>query len=213
MSARPSSREPGAERPVRSFKPTSGALVGWVSIVSAAVIAGYLAAVEPTVSTVRVVIVLAAVALVSWMALLRPRAVAYRDRLVLRNIVRDTTVPLARVDIVTIRQTLMVWVGEERYVCVGIGRSARKLLKRRSRGAMSVLGVEQADDRLGHVQVAELDTSGDYHTFVENQIFELARAARRDRLGEGLTVETSWARTELVVLGVLVLAFVVSLLV
>ena len=143
---------------------------------------------------------------------LRPRATAYADTLVLRNPVSELHVPLADVDAVTVRQTLNVWVGDERYVCVGIGQSSRELLKRRSRGPMSFLGLHQVDDRMGLGHLRDVGATTDYASFVERRITELAQAARQARDPRPSPgVRRLWAVPELAALSMLGAALALTL--
>jgi hypothetical protein len=148
-----------------------------------------------------------------WTVLIRPRATAYAQMLVLHNPVTDLHIPLAGIDAVIVRHALLVWVGERRYTCPGIGRSSRSLARRRSRGPLAILGLEQTDDRLGAGQLADIDPTADYASFVEQRIAELGRAARRDApLAGPAVVRRTWAWRELAVLGGLAAAFLLSLL-
>ena len=193
------------------FRPTSGGIVGYLSLASIAAIVLLLAATERNLTGLQWGLVLALVAWVVWVALLRPRAVAYRDVLVLHNLVRDTHVPLARIDDAVVRQTLNVWVGDDRYTCAGIGRSTRSLM-RAGRSPMGDFGPEPSSEEQGAGQLGRSTPRDDYATFVERSIDELARAARRDHVGEAEAVRRTWAVPELVALGVLVAALAVTLL-
>lgn len=215
MSASASSRARSQEQPppVQTFRPTSGGILGWVAVLAAAVVGVVALVEEPNLLGVQVVLGAALVALVVWVSLLRPRAAAYADTLVLRNLLSDTHLPLARVDTAVVRQVLHVWLGDDCYRCVGIGRSSRSLLNRRNNGgAMAVMGLEQVDGRMGAAQGGDVGGGADYATFVETRIEDLARAARRDLQTEPPPVRRVWARRELAALAVLATGFAVSLL-
>ena len=199
--------------PVQRFRPTTGTGVGYLGLVLSAVAAVTMLATEPNLEGLRAVLGLAVAGVLIWAVLVRPRATAYQESLVLHHMFSDTHLPLARIDAVAVTQMMTVWVGGRRYACAGIGRSSRKLLNRRSRGPMAVLGLEQADDRMGWGRLVETGGEADYVRFVEARIEELARSARRDLPGEPPPVRRSWAVAELTVLGMLVAAFAVSLLV
>ena len=200
---------------VQKFKPTGGSVVGYASIVllGAAVVVTLVS--EPNLLGVRVALGILLLMLLTWIALLRPRADATRETLRLRNLISDHHVPLARIDAVAVRQMLLVWVGTDRYACVGIGRSARQLMgNKRKRGPMAVLGIEQTDDRMGLGQSPQVgDGSVDYATFVENRIEDLARSARRDLPEEPAEVRREWARPEITALVVVGTMFVLSLVI
>lgn len=202
---------PSRPAPVQKFKPTQGAALGYVALAVAAAVVVTLLVTEPGLTGVRFALGISVVSVVVWAALVRQRATAYADTLVLHHMFSDTHLPLARIDTVVVRQMLFVWIGDERYACAGIGSSTRKLMKRRSRGPMAFFGVEQADDKMGMGQLAGMGTA-DYVSFVETRIEDLARSARRDQRGEPPPVRRSWAVPELTVLGVLGVAFAVSLL-
>jgi hypothetical protein len=172
----------------------------------------YVAVTEHDLLALRVCLGLAIAALVIWMTMLRPRAVAYDDSLVLHNMASDTRLPMAGIVAVVVRHTLNVWVGDDRYVCVGIGRSSRSMMKRRSPGPMALLGVDQSEERMGQGQSAKIGAGAEYANFVETRIEGLAHTARRDRL-EAFPARRTWAVPELAALVVLGVLFVVSLLV
>lgn len=199
--------------PVQEFKPTHGTAVGYLGL---AACAGLLALVifdEHSAFGLRAGLAAAFVAALIWAVMLRPRATAYADTLVLRGSIRDVHLPLASIEEAVVRHVLVVFLGgDERYRCTGIGRSSRAMLGRRSQGPMAFLGIDQDDDRLGGGRPGDLGTSGDYPTFVENRIHELAQAARRSG-GEPRPVRWQWAWPELVALVLLGSAFGISLLV
>jgi hypothetical protein len=196
------------DTPVERFRPSSGAPLGWVSIAVLAVVLVVALVSEPNLLGVRIALGIALAAALVWAVLLRPRATAYADTLVLHNMVSDTQLPLAGIEAVTVRQTLNVWVGERRYVCAGIGRSPRQLLRQRSRttGALEFQRADLSGTGAGGPVLGDVDYAG----FVESRIEELARAARRD--GRASTpVRRQWAVPELSALLTLAAAFAVSL--
>jgi hypothetical protein len=146
------------------------------------------------------------------MALLRPRATAHGDSLVLRNIASDTHLPLAGIEAVMVRTTLNVWVNEERYVCVGIGRPTRKLVDQKGQGPMSILGLEHDDRRYGFGQSKDIGRGKDYAGFVEDRIAALALAARREPHGPPPPIRRRPALPELIALGLLLGALIVTFL-
>ena len=200
-------------RPVQKFKPTTGPVIGYVGLAVCALVVGVVLTTEQHVGGVRVALGAVLVAVLIWSALLRPRAAAYDDRLVLRGMLSDTTLPLAAIDAAVVRHLLVVWIGEDRYTCAGIARSTRSMVGRRNPGVMSVLGLQQVDDRMGAVGASgEIGSSGDYATFVETRIEDLAKSARRDGV-PGPPVQRRWAAPELAALALATLAFALSLLV
>lgn len=202
----------GGAVPQQSFQPSSGTLLGWVALIAAVVVALTAMVVEPNLLGVRVLFGAGFVAALTWVALLRPRAAAYGDTLVLRNLVSDLHLPLARIDTVRVRQMLQVWIEDDCYRCVGIGRSTRSMVGRRPRGALSALGLTQADDRMGTGQAGHSGAGTDYSTFVENRIEELARTARRDLRSDPPRVRRVWAVAEITALVLLGSGFLVTLM-
>src|SRR5512139_68793 len=106
-------------RPVERFHPTSGRHVGILSIAAIVGLLVYLAVDVHTVNGLRVAAGLVFFGVLIWVTQLRPRATLYPRTLHLQNSLRDTSVPLAVVDGVSVGRMLSVWVGERRYVCIG----------------------------------------------------------------------------------------------
>jgi len=207
---------PSAPAPavVQKFKPTGGVVVGYTSLVVLGGCVVLAAVTEPNLLGLRIVLALLLIMMLTWVALLRPRADATATTLRLRNLFSDHHVPLAHVDEVFVRQMLVVRVGEDRYTCVGIGRSARQLMgNKRKRGPMAVLGVEQTDDRMAVGQSAEIGNGADYATFVETRIEDLARSAKRDLRDQSPEVRREWAQPEIVGVIGLTALFLLSLVI
>jgi hypothetical protein len=195
--------------PVERFRPTSGRLLGSASLV---VVVGLLLLVgltEPNLTGLRVCLGIALGGVLIWMVLLRPRATAYDDRLVLHNQVSDWHIPLAGVEDVAVRHTLNVWVGDQRYTCSGIGRPSREMIRGRGGTPSSIFA--RRDTRTGAGNAADIGHVN-YASFVEARIDELARLARRER-ADAPAVRREWAWPELAAVGVLSLAFLVALVV
>ena len=211
MSTASTTRSPA--RPVQQFKATTGHLVGWLGLAACAVVVAVVVTSEQHVVGLRVALGAVLLAVLIRVALLRPSAAAYDDTLVLRGMVSDTTLPLSGIDAAVVRHVLVVWVGEDRYTCSSIARSTRSMVKRRNPGVMSVLGLQQADDRIGAVGASgDIGSSGDYATFVETRIEDLAKAARRDgRHGPAVHRRVAWP--EVAALVVAGSTFLVSLVV
>ena len=168
-------------RPVERFKPTGGQFVGYAGLVAAALAVGYVVLNVHTPTGLRVALGAALCGVVVWVTQLRPRATAYPRHVVLKNSVRDAHVPLAAVDEVALGQTLNLWVGEERYVCIGIGQSIREDLKARRR-KQDVTG---GGSRLTQLSLMAERASTDeramsYQTFVVTRLEELVDKAKRE---------------------------------
>jgi hypothetical protein len=203
-------------RPVERFRPTSGRLLGLTGVVVCALLLVYVALTVPSLTGLRVGLALAFVGVLIWTTQLRPRATAYRSRLVLRNSFRDTTVPLHAVEDLNVRRMLNVWVAGERYVCIGIGRSLRSIVKRKPSGPASLLGFDKVESYSDTATPPRPDQSAmSYADFVETRLTALVEEARRRSSAAGGTTEPprhSWAWPEIGLLAVTGAAFVVSLL-
>ena len=206
-------------RPVERFKPTSGLFVGYAGLLFVAVVLVYVILEVHTVTGLQVALGMLLFGLVVWVTQLRSRATAYPDRLLLRNSFRDVTIPLALIDDVSVRQTLNVWVGEQRFVCIGIGSSLRSMVKdsrRRSEGS-ALLGPSRWREFAGRAEQAAPDQSAmSYETFVVTRIQELVEQAKKESARRGgaaaAAPRRTLARLEIAAMGVTGLAFVASLL-
>ena len=202
-----------ADRPVQKFKPTTGQATGWLGLAACLLVVGVVVTSEQHLTGLRVALGAVLVAVLIWVTLLRPRATAYDDALVLRGMVSDTTLPLARIDTAVVRHMLVVRVGQDRYTCSAIARSSRSM-RARGPGAPSGLGVpaHHMGSAVGGSGGGTGGTAGsaDYASFVESRIEDLARSARRDGK-DGPAVQRRWARVEIAALAVAGLAFALSL--
>jgi hypothetical protein len=172
---------PGAH-PVERFKPTSGRFVGYAGLVFVAVVVGYVAFRVHTVTGLQVALGVLLFGVLTWLTQLRPRAIAYSDRLLLKNSVRDVEIPLVLIDDVSVRQVLYVWAGEQRFVCVGIGRSMKDMVRRRrSAAAPSLLGTSRVREFVDMAEKAAPEqTAMSYQSFVEVRIAELVAQAKKE---------------------------------
>jgi hypothetical protein len=216
-----SSPDGGRERPVERFKPTTGAFAGYAGLAMAALALGYCLLSLHTVVGLRIGLGALFAAVVVWASQLRPRAVAYDDRVLLRGPLRDVEVPYLAVEEVTVTQMLNVWAGGRRYVCVGIGRPIMSDVRQRARK-------ERQSNQLGRGRLREFSemaeaaqpdqTAMSYQTFVVTRLEELVDRARRDarrdgRTGEVPPVVSRPALPEIVAMTLTGLAFAVSLVV
>lgn len=197
MAARPPS---ATARPhlVHDFRPTSGTLLGVLGLVVAGLVVVLVLVGERTAVGLRAALAAALVAVLVWMVLLRPRVKLYDDALVLRNPASDVHIPLAKVDDVTIRHTLVVLVDDDRYSCPGIGRSTRSMIRSSGTGPGGLSGPAASKGNEHYVR------------FVETTIEELARSARRDARAEPPAVTRRWAVPELTAAGILLVIIAVS---
>lgn len=97
-----------------------------------------------------------------WVVLIRPSVAIEGDRLVLRNPVSTSRVPLAAIEQVVVRQWLAVSAGARRFTCSGVSRS---------------MWQARRDDQRGAVTGAEIGKLS-YGAIVERRIDKRAEDAR-----------------------------------
>jgi uncharacterized short protein YbdD (DUF466 family) len=202
-------------RPVERFKPTNGFVMGYAGLALVVLTIGYLIVSQHTLVGLRVGLASALFGVVVWVTQVRPRAAAYPRTLLLRNALRDVEVPLGLVDDVSVRQTLNVWVGDERYVCIGIGNSVRSMVKTKKKDRPSMLGASRWHEFSERAEKAAPDqTAMSYTTWVTTRIEELVEKEKKEHPDDPQppSVHRSLAWPEVVALTVLGLAFVVSLM-
>jgi len=211
---------PDDERVLERFKPTTGLFVGVAGLLIAAFTLGYVVLSVHTVVGLRLGLGAVLGAVVVWVTQMRPRVTAYTHDLHVKGSLRDARVPYVLIDEVTMAQTLNVWVGERRFVCIGIGKSLGSDIRQRAKKERqgSLLGASRSREFSEKAEVAAPDqTAMSYHTFVVTRIEELVDQAKRElrRRGgttDGQEVRRPYAVPEMVALAVTGLAFVVSLL-
>ena len=212
---------PDDERVLERFKPTTGVFIGIAGLLVAAFALGYVLINVHSVVGLRVGLAAVFGAVVIWVSQLRPRVTAYTKDLHLKGSVRDARVPYVLIDEVTMAQTLNVWVGEQRFVCIGIGKSLGSDIRQRAKKERhgSLLGASRTREFSEKAEVAAPDqTAMSYHTFVVTRIEELVDQAKRElrRSGgstEGEEVRRPYAVPEIVALAVTGLVFMASLFV
>ena len=161
----------GAQAPLHRFHPTTGLFLGYAGLGVCGATVLVVAIGYHTVPGLRLALGAALLGVVVWVTQLRPRAAAYPTELELRNALRDTRVPYVLIDEVSIGQTLNVWVGERRYVCIGIGGSVRADLVARRRESRDA-AVAMRTDR---------DVVASYRTFILTTLEELIGREKRRR--------------------------------
>lgn len=166
--------------PVERFRPTSGRVLGVLSLVVIAGLVGYLTVNVHSVAGLRLGSGLLFLAVVVWVTQLRPRATAYADVLHLQNSLRDARVPWTAIDGVSVRRMLHVWAGDERYVCIGVGAPLRAMVKGRTRGPSSLLGWDRLESYTEESTPLRPDQSEmGYAEYVELRIGDLVAEAKR----------------------------------
>jgi len=175
--------KPGA--PIVRFRPTNGFIIGYTGLAMCAFAVVYVAVSVHTLTGLRVGLGFALAGVVAWVSLLRPRAAVFPGVLRLKNSMMDIEIPLVLIDAVTVRQTLNVWVGERRYVCVGIGRSRHSMFKSNRRGVAMLFGMERLQKYAEDADRPANDQTGMlYETYVVTSIEELVEDARKNLGGE-----------------------------
>lgn len=202
-----------ATKPVERFRPTSGRIVGYITLAVLVGLLAYIAVDARTLNGLRVALGLAFFGVLVWATQVRPRATAYPRALELKNSFRDTTIPLAMVDEVTVHRTLNVRAGGNRYVCIGIGQSLRRMVKSKGHGPSSLLGFDRLESYHRDANLPRPDqTTMSYPAFVVTRIEGLAADAKRSSRGTtDQRPQQTWAWPEIIALAGTGLAFVVAL--
>lgn len=197
------------------FRPTAGAAVGWAGLGMLGIVVAYCLIEVHSIVGVRVVLGCLVGAVLIWMTQFRPRVTAFDRGLLLHGSVRDTMVPYPSVDDVRMGQTLVVFSGGRRFRCVGIGQPLGREMRQRARsmGNSSQLGVNRSYDFATQaVETEPRPRELTYQDFVMLRISDLLAQHRDSRSDARPPVRHAPAVLELVALGVLVAALVVSLL-
>lgn len=199
-------------RPVERFKPTSGLMLGYAGLAAALAALVYVVWTVHTPTGLRIGLGAVFLGLVVWVTQVRPRASAYPGHVVLKNVVRDAHVPLVAIDEVALGQTLNLWVGDQRFVCIGIGNSFREEIRTRKRREQT-LGTSRLTELTLRAERANNDERAvSYQNFVVTRLEELIDQAKRAKEpvpAPALGHRVAWP--EVTALAVSGLAFVVSL--
>jgi hypothetical protein len=156
-------------------------------------------------------------AVLIWTSIVRPRVLVEMGQLVLRNMFSTVRIPLATVEEIAVQQVLAVRAADKRYVCAGVGRSLRQVMK----GTSFARARQQAGALTGEV-AADIESGMDYGDYVETRLRHLVRMDRDRRgirafspemeeLGKQVTREPAWP--EITALGVALVLLVVAILV
>jgi hypothetical protein len=157
-----------------------------------------------------------AIALTSWVVLIRPEASLREHGVFFRNILRDVFIPSSKVEAAHVSQTLMVRAEAITYHSPAVTRSARAQLREKHGGRASVLGMfgglggsnaqppTAAEYRYGE----DVRTSTSYESYVVAQILRASRDAGPD--DQEVVVSWSWpAAAAAIVSGLAVVALFV----
>jgi hypothetical protein len=179
---------------VEKFAPTGSRWLGWVIMVGAAGIAAF--AIGHDLSRdFRAIFVAVAVALLSWVVLIRPVVSANSNGVLLHNMLRDVFVPWSKITKCRIFQTLQIVTDEDRFHGLGLGRSTRKMVQRNFGRSSLVSGwlapTAQGGGSTaptpvrglsGDLPAPEIAPGAAYQDYVESRISDLAQRARPDDL-------------------------------
>jgi hypothetical protein len=200
-----------------TFRSSGAVVFGGITAVGAIVLA-ILAAVHPRAGAPGWVSAgLVLLALVVYVAQVRPAVVLDESDLVLRNMLESVRVPWPAVKEVQVRQFLVVEVGDREYHCAAVGRSRRQV-RRDNRHAVSGLLAEVPDSRNAVIGNAVEESFG---RFVETKIRNRASDARarqgiaknspeQEALVDDVTRVPAWP--EIVVLAATVVTLVITIL-
>jgi hypothetical protein len=132
-------------RVIESFAPTTGRVLGVITLVIGAVILVDIIVEWRTWPGLTTAAVVLAVSAFVWLALVRPSVVAYPDVMVIRNILSDVHVPWHLVESVAIAPVLTVVAGGRSYrsSAIAVSGSDRRALRRAQRAS-----VEAATQRI-----------------------------------------------------------------
>jgi hypothetical protein len=197
MAGMPNRAVDGAGAVVEKFAPSGGRILGYVSVgLLLALAIG--AAANGSVANQELILGCVAGALLGWVALIRPVAVAHSRGLVLRNMARDTFVPWSKVERCAVHQTLQVATPEGIFHGLGVSRSARSVMKSNKAavsmqtrgtgflgmGGTGSLGASATPSRRANEEAS----GGSYTDYIPQRILDLAQ---RGKDVEGDTV-TAW---------------------
>lgn len=180
-----------ADRPI-AFRATPTMIVGILGILLIAGLCSFPIVDGPADARVTATGALLLFGAIAWTTLIRPAMVYRTDSLLLRNVLYDVEIPWALVDDIEVRQVAVVYAGETKYLCAGLSKARRHLVRGQKEGAAQ----SPAD------QAAELGN-------------QRAVAARRDAVGPppaASEIERRWAWPDLTVMGLGALLFAAGLL-
>jgi hypothetical protein len=199
---------------VETFASSSGRAIGWIGVVLGVVVAAS-AALTETADNRALIFGGIALACVTWVTMIRPQASVHKGALLLRNIVRDTAIPWARIHRCVAAQTLQVRTDEKVFHGLGVTRSARTIMKEDhgatplTTGIASKLFRSTPAEPSGPSLAKQEQIGGTYTGYVESRINGLVASA--DKMDSSQPV-TALAVVPLVLLAVaaicVVLAFV-----
>jgi hypothetical protein len=179
----------GAE--VERFSAPTGRFFGWVGV-GLAVVVVVLAAADDPLRDRKGLYLAGCLAAACWVILIRPVVSSNTNGVVLRNMLRDTFVPWSKIERCRVVHTLQIATEEQRFHGIGVGRSARTMVRRgygRSslmpRGALMTSAGRGLDRRPEASEASpkqQYSRGVDYQDYVESRISDRARYSRADDL-------------------------------
>lgn len=196
----------GRDEPVDRFRPTSGQVVGNLTLAAVGGVVAYLLLTERTVTGLRVGTGVVFFGVLVWLTVLRPRATAYPKLLHIHNSVRDVLIPYVAIDRVAMGRVLTVWVDGRRHVCTGIGAPRHGAAKRHElvSGAARATGLDGGPADVGYADYVQARIEG----LVEDE----KRRARHEAGATHARPRHVWAWPGLVALSGTGAAFLLTLL-
>ncbi|MBA2699633.1 MAG: PH domain-containing protein [Nocardioidaceae bacterium] len=201
---------------VEKFAATGGRMLGYAAGGSLLVVALGAAISDPVVNR-QLALGCVGVALLSWVALVRPMVAVHARGLVLRNMVRDICVPWSLIERCKVNQTLQVVTPDRQFHGLGVSRSARSIIradKTTSKMQMrtpSFLGIGGAgggaqDSTLSRRANQEA-SGGSYTDYVASRVLDMARRGKKnDEAGAVAVVAWDWLALGALALAVACLA-------
>jgi hypothetical protein len=191
-----------AEQVVERYRPTGGRVTGTLALLMVAVIVA--AALWPGDDGIAPYVVWGALFLgvLTWTSMFRPRLWVTETSLVMRNMLSTTSIPLAAIEEVAVRQVCAVRAGDRRYVSPAVGKTLRQV----------------RPDR-GEYEGKAPDTMP-YTAFVELRIHHFAEQARSragitllsdEQVALAAGVRREWAWLEIVALVVTLVGLLVTI--
>jgi hypothetical protein len=210
----PSAAEQAAGPVVERFARGSGRWLGWFGVLVGLVTVAVAA--RDSLSNWREVAIGAAIAIVSWVVLIRPEASLREHGVYFRNMMRDAFIPASTIEACHTSQTLMVRAEAIVYHCPAITRSVRSVMREKHGSRASALGLfgglgggrAQAPEPTEYRFGEELRTATTYESYVESRVM----AAAQDAEPDDLTAVTSWAWAPVAGVGFSVLAIIAMLI-
>ncbi len=115
-----------------------------------------------------------ALALVAWIALIRPQVEAHRNGLLMRNMLRDVFVPWASIRSCRAAQTLQVGTRDKIYHGLGVSKSARQSVREGRQAKRQLIGPNVGVGRLEFAHLpdpnADPESKTDVHQIMQQHV-------------------------------------------